>query len=129
MNTTMPLEEFSKAVKDMFPVADEQDLKAQYERIRRSYLIVKVGEEPQRQRWGEMAIKKFIKPERQSLYRAIYVDLTYNCDGLSFCTQDCPYEILLVNIETGSVFSIMQILEYQSEQRRKKDKQKTETDD
>lgn len=112
MNTTMSLEEFSKAVKDMFPVADEQDLKAQYERIRKTYLIVKIVEEPQK--WGEMAIKRFIKPERQSLYRAVYVDLAYDCDDQSFCPQDCPYEILLVNIETGSVFSTMQILERRS---------------
>ena len=119
MNTTMSLEEFSKAVKDMFPVADEQDLKAQYERIRKSYLIVKIAEEPHK--LVEMAIKRFIKPERQSLYRAIYVDLDYDCDGISFCPQDCPYEILLVNIETGCVFSTIQIMEHQSEQRRKKD--------
>lgn len=119
MNTAMSLEEFSKSVKDMFPVADEQDLKAQYERIRRSYLIVEIVKEPHK--WAEMAIKRFIKPERQSLYRAVYVDLAYDCDDRSFCPQDCPYEVLLVNIETGSVFSTMQIIEYQSEQRRKKD--------
>ena len=115
-NSTLTFEEFAEAVRKIVPIADGDSLKESYERIRRRYYISSNSIGVALPAYADSALR-YIKAEKRHLYKAITIWLSYDAGPLDFVPQDCPYEMLLVNTETGEAITTTEIYEWLREQK------------
>lgn len=117
-NDTLTFEEFLNEVRKIVPAADEKTLKDAYDRIASYVIRPECASVPTFPYYEDYL--KYIVDEKRHLYVPVYIRLSYDTDSFGFCPQDNPYEILLINEESGNVLSIRQIWEWLSQRKDEK---------
>lgn len=117
-NDTLTFGEFAEEVRKLVPVAEEESLRAAYDQISARHIIGKDCIKIASPRMAEQVLK-FVKDECRHKFKAVFVNLSYDCGPMDWCPQDCPYELLLIDEERGNVMTQRWLWKYFDGQRRK----------
>ena len=117
-NDTLTFEEFDEEVRKFVPAAEEETLREAYDQISAHYTIGKDCIEIASPRLAEQVLK-YVKDEFRHKFKAVLVNLSYDCGPMGWCPQDCPYELLLIDEEKGNVMTQTGLWKWFDEQKRK----------
>lgn len=122
-NDTLTFEEFAEEVRKLVPAAEEETLREAYDQISARHIICKGGIEIASPRLAEQVLK-YVKDEFRHKFKAVFVELSYDCGPMDWCPQDCPYELLLIDEERGNVMTQTGLWKWFDEQKRKRNEQR-----
>lgn len=117
-NDTLTFEEFAEEVRKLVLDAKEEPLREAYDQISAGRIIGKNCIKIAPPRLAEQVLK-YVKDEFRHKFKAVFVNLSYDCGPMHWCPQDCPYELLLIDEERGDVMTQRWLWKYFDEKRRK----------